>query len=126
MNKISSDLKSLRKIIEVPKSIPGLVTRRVLVMTFVEGIPLRDLGENTKNLSKRKQQRAKLRILERLCMAYGKMILDTGLFQADGHPGNILVQQGAKIGLLDYGQSKQLDKELKSKLANLYINLNKY
>ena len=44
----------------------------------------------------------------RISEAYGRMILGEGLFQADGHPGNILLQKGAKIGLLDYGQSKQV------------------
>lgn len=32
------------------------------------------------------------RILARVSEAYGLMILGEGLFQADGHPGNILVQ----------------------------------
>jgi predicted unusual protein kinase regulating ubiquinone biosynthesis (AarF/ABC1/UbiB family) len=35
------------------------------------------------------------RILERVSKAFGVMMLDKGLFQADAHPGNILVMKGA-------------------------------
>jgi predicted unusual protein kinase regulating ubiquinone biosynthesis (AarF/ABC1/UbiB family) len=49
------------------------------------------------------------------------MILGEGLFQADGHPGNILVQKGGGIALLDYGQSKQLPREERIAFANLVL-----
>ena len=34
-------------------------------------------------------------IMERVAEAFGVMILGSGLFQADAHPGNILVLPGA-------------------------------
>ena len=40
-----------------------------------------------------KTQSAKL-ILSPVCKAYGRMLLLQGLFQADYHPGNILVMKG--------------------------------
>lgn len=43
----------------------------------------------------RKKAAASRRILERVAEAFGVMMLDTGLFQADAHPGNILVMKGA-------------------------------
>lgn len=54
------------------------------------------------------------------------MIFGEGLFQADGHPGNILIGKGAHIGLLDYGQSKQLPDENRVAFAKLVLALNKY
>ena len=51
------------------------------------------------------------------------MILGEGLFQADGHPGNILVQKGGGIALLDYGQSKQLPYEERVAFAKLVVAL---
>ena len=42
-----------------------------------------------------KRKQAKQRILGRVTNAYGHMLLVDGLFQADAHPGNILVQPGA-------------------------------
>jgi predicted unusual protein kinase regulating ubiquinone biosynthesis (AarF/ABC1/UbiB family) len=53
------------------------------------------------------------------------MILGEGLFQADGHPGNILVRPGGAIALLDYGQSKQLPGRERKALARLIIALSK-
>ena len=47
----------------------------------------RSLSEATKRLAAR-------RILSRVSEAYGRMLLLDGLFQADGHPGNILVMKG--------------------------------
>ena len=38
------------------------------------------------------------RILSRVTEAYGRMVLLDGLFQADGHPGNILVMKGESCG----------------------------
>jgi len=44
--------------------------------------------------SARQQQMGIQRILSRVSEAYGRMMLYEGLFQADGHPGNILVMKG--------------------------------
>ncbi|KXZ51070.1 hypothetical protein GPECTOR_14g55 [Gonium pectorale] len=44
---------------------------------------------------------------------------------ADGHPGNILIGRGGRVGLLDYGQSKQLPDEHRRAFAELVLALNK-
>ena len=49
------------------------------------------------SISKWKREHAKQRILERVTAAYGHMLLVDGLFQADAHPGNILVQPGDNV-----------------------------
>lgn len=53
--------------------------------------PPHSLSEATKRLAAK-------RILSRVSEAYGRMLLLDGLFQADGHPGNILVMKGGKEG----------------------------
>lgn len=70
------------------------------------------------------QQAARL-ILSQVSQAYGLMILGEGLFQADGHPGNILVQKGGRVALLDYGQSKQLEEVDKLAFADLILAMNR-
>ena len=45
-----------------------------------------------------KTQAAQL-ILSRVCEAYGRMLLLQGLFQADCHPGNILVMKGDHVAV---------------------------
>ena len=37
---------------------------------------------------------AQTRLLHRIADAYGTMIVKSGLFQADPHPGNLLVLEG--------------------------------
>ena len=37
------------------------------------------------------------KILESLTLAYGQMILKSGFFHADPHPGNILICKGSEV-----------------------------
>ncbi len=39
--------------------------------------------------------------------------------------GNILVSKGGRVGLLDYGQSKQLSQDQRLALARLIVQLDK-
>jgi predicted unusual protein kinase regulating ubiquinone biosynthesis (AarF/ABC1/UbiB family) len=45
------------------------------------------------------RQMAAKRLLERVAQAYWRMLLLDGLFQADCHPGNILVKPNGSIGV---------------------------
>ncbi|KAJ6672285.1 ABC1 FAMILY PROTEIN [Salix viminalis] len=64
---------------------------------------------------------AKRNILKSLTLAYGQMILKSGFFHADPHPGNILICKGSKVALLDYGQVKDLPDKLRLGYANLVL-----
>lgn len=86
--------KGFSKKISIPRSIPGLVTRRILVMNFIDGLQITRLGDKTKKLSAGQRKQAMKLIISRVSEAYGRMLLFDGLFQADGHPGNILVMKG--------------------------------
>ena len=45
--------QSLARTVEVPRSVPGLATQRLLVMNFVEGDQITRLEHRTKDLSTR-------------------------------------------------------------------------
>lgn len=107
----------------VPSSVPGLTSKRLLVMSFIDGIQITRLGDRMKNMSAMKRKLGIKRILGSVSEAYGRMMLYEGLFQADGHPGNILVMKGGKVGLIDYGQSKQLPDAARLSFAKLIIAL---
>lgn len=62
-----------------------------------------------------------MQLISRTAEAYGNMIMNTGLFQADAHPGNILVMSNGAVALLDYGQSKQLSDEERLLFARLVL-----
>ena len=49
------------------------------------------------------------RILSQLTEAFGRMILGAGFIHGDPHPGNIFVQEGGKVALIDCGQVRCLD-----------------
>ncbi|KAI6675457.1 hypothetical protein NL676_003363 [Syzygium grande] len=109
----------------VPRVVRNLVTRRVLVMEYIDGIPIMNLGEEIAkrgiNPHGKVAAAAKQNILGSLTKAYGQMILKSGFFHADPHPGNILICKGSQVALLDYGQVKDLPDKLRLGYANLVL-----
>ena len=81
---------------EIPRSVPGLVTDRLLVMNYLDGEQITRLKSRVQGMSPAMQKKARQRILHRIADAYGQMIIGSGLFQADPHPGNIMVMKGEK------------------------------
>jgi hypothetical protein len=111
--------------IMVPSSVPGLTTQRLLVMSYIDGLQITRLGDRIEKLSPLQRRLGIKRILSTVSEAYGRMMLYEGLFQADNHPGNILVMKGGKVGLIDYGQSKQLPDDARIAFAKLIVALDK-
>ncbi|XP_030542145.1 uncharacterized protein slr0889 [Rhodamnia argentea] len=109
----------------VPRVVRNLVTRRVLVMDYIDGIPIMNLGDEIAkrgiNPHGKVAAAAKQNILCSLTKAYGQMILKSGFFHADPHPGNILICKGSQVALLDYGQVKDLPDKLRLGYANLVL-----
>jgi aarF domain-containing kinase len=97
--------------------VPGIAwpetTRRVLVMDYVEGIKITDVpalraaGIDTNAVA------------EILVDAYCEQILDAGFFQADPHPGNLLVLPGPRLAILDFGLCKALADPTRRALGEL-------
>jgi ubiquinone biosynthesis protein len=88
--------------VRVPGIHHELSTGRVLVMERVAGIKITD---------KAALEAAGLEpaaVVQDLMSAYVRMILAAGFFQADPHPGNLLVTPERELILLDFGLSKEL------------------
>ncbi|XP_057416631.1 protein ACTIVITY OF BC1 COMPLEX KINASE 8, chloroplastic-like [Lotus japonicus] len=109
----------------VPRVIRDMVTRRILVMEYMDGIPIMNLGDEIEKRGINPRGKvaavAKQKILQSLTLAYGQMILKSGFFHADPHPGNILICKGSEVALLDYGQVKDLPEQLRLGYANLVL-----
>jgi len=96
----------------VPLPLPGLATRRVLVMDFIKGTPLSRLESRARELGiELGSPTGKIfgrRILDALSTAYGNMIFSSGFIHGDPHPGNIFVLEDGRVALIDCGQVCQL------------------
>ncbi|KAL3816876.1 hypothetical protein ACHAXA_006952 [Cyclostephanos tholiformis] len=113
--------------IVMPRPVQGLVSRRVLVMDYLEGVPLsRAAEELSRRGIKPDSPEAQLfgrKLLRGLTDVFGRCILETGFFHADPHPGNIFVLDDGRIGLIDFGQVKQIGGRARETLAKVMLAL---
>jgi len=97
----------------IPEIIPELCRRRVLVMDYVPGIKITDVAA-LEAAGIDKQEVARI-----LSEIFCHQILVDGFFHGDPHPGNLLVQEGPKIVLLDFGLAKDFPPGFVSGMAKL-------
>ncbi|MFF9870215.1 ABC1 kinase family protein [Streptomyces sp. NPDC013953] len=93
-----------------------LCTRRVLVLDWLTGVPLNAAGAliEERGLDRTGMARQLLEwILEQ--------ILIGGVFHADPHPGNIMLLEDGRLGLLDFGSVGRIDRVLRAALRNLLL-----
>jgi predicted unusual protein kinase regulating ubiquinone biosynthesis (AarF/ABC1/UbiB family) len=88
--------------IVVPRIHHELSTDRLLVMERVSGIKI------TEKAALEAAGLDPADVVQDLMTAYVRMILAAGFFQADPHPGNLMVTPQGKLVLLDFGLSKEL------------------
>jgi len=74
-----------------------LSSRRVLVMSFMEGLKITDV-DSYEAAGLDRTEVARL-----LVTSYYKQLLIDGLYHADPHPGNFLVRTGPQLVFLDFG-----------------------
>ncbi len=99
--------------VTVPNVYHDLSTRRVLTMELVEGVKVTDLeGLAREGIDKRA-------VGQKLLEIFTEMILRDGFFHADPHPGNILVQSGPRIVLLDFGLAKDFPPAFRDGMVRL-------
>jgi predicted unusual protein kinase regulating ubiquinone biosynthesis (AarF/ABC1/UbiB family) len=81
----------------IPPPIDGLITKRLLVSEFVEGIKVTDrAGLEKFGIDSRAVARL-------LVDVYSEQILRLGIVHADPHPGNLFVLPGPRLVILDHG-----------------------
>lgn len=94
------------KNIIVPKAYTHISTKKILVMSYIEGEKL-NLNEPNK------------KIASKIINSTFKQVFLDGFFHADPHPGNILVV-GNKIAFLDFGIIGKFDEEIKEEMFDLF------
>jgi ubiquinone biosynthesis protein len=84
--------------VTIPRVITDMSHESLLVMEWIEGIPL----SNRERLEAVGADRAGL--ARAILQAYAVMIFQSDLFHADPHPGNIMALKGGRLGLIDFGE----------------------
>ena len=97
----------------IPASFPELSTKRLLVMEYIEGIKITD-REALERAGISPHDVARL-----LNYVYADQMLHLGILHADPHPGNLLVQPGPRLVLLDHGLTVSLAPSLVASLNKL-------
>jgi hypothetical protein len=77
MDTVAGNLKPIRSRVVIPTSVPGLVTDRMLVMSYLDGLPLTQLGTRA-NLSEEQKRMALRRVRPSHCMARCCLLLRSG------------------------------------------------
>ena len=90
---------------------------RVLTMDYLEGQPLQQIIDAGDGRIDRRQ------LAEGLAEAFFRQYFELGMFHADPHPGNILVQEPGRIALIDFGMIGQLSEETSACLLTMLIAL---
>jgi predicted unusual protein kinase regulating ubiquinone biosynthesis (AarF/ABC1/UbiB family) len=97
----------------VPAVIPELSSERLLVMDYVDGIKITDRAALLEaGIDPR-------RVAHLLNDVYAEQMLRHGILHADPHPGNLLVQPGPRLVLLDHGLNGALSLALGRALASM-------
>ena len=97
----------------IPESIQELSTERLLVMEFINGIKITD---RTALLDAGISPSAVARLLNEV---YAEQIFRLGMLHADPHPGNLFVQSGPRLVLLDHGLTVPLKSSLVQALGEM-------
>lgn len=97
-------------------------TKKLIVMQKIDGVPFTQILHPSEGELHPRLGEA-IQALRYLLEAYGQMIFVDGVFHADPHAGNLFLLPDGRLGLLDYGQSKEIDKNLRRKLSQMVLAL---
>ena len=98
--------------IRVPEVIDAYTRQRALVLEFIDGRRVDQLGDW---ITSGKVQADT--ILSAVMELYVKMMLVDGLFHADPHPGNVMVDTDGRVTLLDFGMVVEVPVETRRTLV---------
>ncbi|XZE18306.1 ABC1 kinase family protein [Pirellulaceae bacterium SH449] len=100
--------------LRIPITYPAFSTSRMLTMEKLEGDSIHSLSLHAEHSDEERRDVAK-----RIASLYVDMIFVRGLYHADPHPGNILIQKDGSIGLLDFGMVGRIDDTLRQAIEEM-------
>jgi ubiquinone biosynthesis protein len=106
--------------VRVPRVFQQLSARRVLVLEFIDGTPLRDAGAVLANLGINRAGLAR-----HLLETFLAQVLEAGVVNADPHPGNVLVLADGTLAQVDFGSVVRLHATQRLALVRLLMAVNR-
>jgi len=106
--------------IYIPRVYDQYVSRRLLVLEWIDGIKINDYAAlNAAGINR-------LEVAKRTVCAYFYQFFEAGFFHADPHPGNIFVKKGSAgdrpiITLVDFGMVGSLTKHMKKFMKDVFL-----
>jgi predicted unusual protein kinase regulating ubiquinone biosynthesis (AarF/ABC1/UbiB family) len=108
---------SARADVVVPRVYREFSTRRVLVMELIEGIKITDVAAlDRAGIDKHA-------VAQKLMEVFCEQVLRDGFFHADPHPGNVMVQPGPRLVLLDFGLAKDFPPRFRDGIVRLTFSI---
>lgn len=102
--------------IKMPQPIDSLCTRRVLVMTRLQGTDLSRQDAVSDQQPEVRNEAARL-----ITNAYMQMVFRDGVFHADPHPGNLMLLADGGVGIIDFGMIGRIDGRLLSQIQDILL-----
>lgn len=90
----------------VPRAFDDLCTAKVLTLEFLEGPTVSTYAHTAAN----RPQEERLRIAKQMQRAVYAPFLIHGVIHADTHPGNFIVLDDGRLGVLDFGSIKRFSR----------------
>jgi ubiquinone biosynthesis protein len=101
--------------VSIPSIVEDLTSESILVMDWIEGIPLtNNEALETAGVDRNAMARA-------IVHAYAQMIFRSDRFHADPHPGNFIATPGGRLGLVDFGEVGTVAAATRTALTSLLI-----
>ncbi len=102
--------------LRIPSVYGELTRREVLVMEYLEGTRIDALDDRIARGAVSSRV-----LVETLIECYARMMLRDGVFHADPHPGNLLVDDAGRIILLDFGMVIDVDVKTRKVLFDTIV-----
>ena len=100
--------------IKIPEAFASHSSARVLTMSLLTGESIHAASDPAKFSDADREQ-----IARKIADLYVEMIFVKGLYHADPHPGNILIESDGTLGLLDFGMVGRIDDSLRDQIEEM-------
>jgi len=114
LNQFRSLFKNDQSVL-IPQPISQLCSSKMLTMQYLEGTSLRQYQPSLFPSIKPAD------LAKKGAIVFLKMIFEHGFYHADPHPGNILVCQDGRIGLLDFGMVGRISERLREDIEAMLV-----